>query len=135
MPTLKTTQRQAFAPAELSRIQTGRFKLSKDCGPLGFRAARAIAKALGHRRPPRSFRDAGQSGERLFLADQKGDGNNAVARPLTEKRGFGVSEGTRTPDLQIHSLELYQLSYTHHTVVRSDEAWYAWEDSNLRPAA
>ena len=27
----------------------------------------------------------------------------------------GVSEGIRTPDNQIHSLELYQLSYTHHT--------------------
>ena len=28
--------------------------------------------------------------------------------------GGGVSEGTRTPDSQIHNLELYQLSYTHH---------------------
>ena len=26
-----------------------------------------------------------------------------------------MSEGIRTPDNQIHSLELYQLSYTHHT--------------------
>jgi hypothetical protein len=42
-----------------------------------------MAAAFGHRRSPRWFRDAGNSGERLFLADQGVDGKNAVARPLT----------------------------------------------------
>src|ERR1700733_12951384 len=31
-------------------------------------------------------------------------------RPLT----FGVSDGTRTRDIQDHNLTLYQLNYTHH---------------------
>ncbi len=31
------------------------------------------------------------------------------------KRKFGVSDGIRTRDVQIHSLALYQLSYAHHT--------------------
>ncbi len=29
-------------------------------------------------------------------------------------RIFGVGDGVRTRDVQIHSLALYQLSYTHH---------------------
>ena len=28
----------------------------------------------------------------------------------------GVTEGTRTPDIQDHNLALYQLSYGHHAV-------------------
>ena len=27
---------------------------------------------------------------------------------------YGVGDGIRTRDVQIHSLALYQLSYTHH---------------------
>ena len=36
--------------------------------------------------------------------------------PGNDLSGIGVSEGVRTLDGQIHSLELYQLSYTHHTL-------------------
>ena len=38
------------------------------------------------------------------------------AEPLTWKslEILGVSEGTRTPDIQDHNLALYQLSYAHH---------------------
>ena len=31
---------------------------------------------------------------------------------------FGVGDGIRTRDVQIHSLALYQLSYTHHLGAR-----------------
>lgn len=34
-----------------------------------------------------------------------------MARPVS--RRIGVSDGIRTRDIQIHSLELYQLSYAH----------------------
>jgi hypothetical protein len=34
-------------------------------------------------------------------------------RETEPRRKIGVSDGIRTRDIQIHSLELYQLSYAH----------------------
>ena len=36
-------------------------------------------------------------------------------------RLLGVGDGIRTRDVQIHSLALYQLSYTHRTEVLNQE--------------
>src|SRR5271156_3116930 len=47
---------------------------------------------------------AGSSGSLLCVAGEPTTG------PLT----FGVSDGTRTRDIQDHNLTLYQLNYTHH---------------------
>src|SRR5271156_390398 len=35
-------------------------------------------------------------------------------RGLKHPLSFGVSDGTRTRDIQDHNLTLYQLNYTHH---------------------
>ncbi len=60
-------------------------------------------------------------------------------RSLTRRpdpvREVGVSEGIRTPDGQIHSLELYHLSYTHHAPPDEPPSWRAWRESNPRPTA
>jgi Phage integrase family len=38
-------------------------------------------------------------------------------------QNHGVGDGIRTRDVQIHSLALYQLSYTHHRQVRNGETY------------
>ena len=35
---------------------------------------------------------------------------------MKTKEKLGVSDGTRTRDIQNHNLELYQLSYAHHSI-------------------
>ena len=49
----------------------------------------------------------------LGIARAAGLVNRNRSAGMSGRKGFGVSDGIRTRDIQIHSLELYQLSYAH----------------------
>src|SRR3981081_4569586 len=49
-----------------------------------------------------------------FAREPAGPAQERVRGPKADPLTCGVSDGTRTRDIQDHNLTLYQLNYTHH---------------------
>ena len=91
-------------------MMTGQFR--RFCGCYGIAALfDPVRLGVGVRarealKPPQS--------ERFFAAGERHQALNLRSLGLKHPLTCGVSDGTRTRDIQDHNLTLYQLNYTHH---------------------